>query len=142
MKYILIFSTCLLFFQLANSQSVLGKWQIINEETGKVRSIIEIYEEKGTVNGRLIEISDKTKENNLCVECEGENKNKKILGLLLLQDFKKDEEKYVDGTILNPNDGKIYKSKIWVDEENPNVLNVRGYIGFFYKTMEWRRLLD
>lgn len=141
MKYILILFVCLIFSNLAIGQSVFGKWEIL-KESGEVRSIIEIYENDGIVNGKVIEILDEEKEDNLCVECEGEEKNKKILGLVLLKDFKKDQEKYVDGTILNPDDGKIYKSKIWVDEDNPNILNVRGYIGFFYKTMEWRRLIE
>lgn len=141
MRYILVLFVCIASSQLAISQSVFGKWEIL-KESGEVRSIIEIYENDGIVNGKVIEILDEEKEDNLCVECEGEEKNKKILGLVLLKDFKKDQEKYVDGTILNPDDGKIYKSKIWVDEDNPNILNVRGYIGFFYKTMEWRRLIE
>ena len=141
MKYILVLFVCIASSQLAISQSVFGKWEIL-KESGEVRSIIEIYENDGIVNGKVVEILDKEKEDNLCIECEGEEKNKKILGLVLLKDFKKNQEKYVDGTILNPDDGKIYKSKIWVDEHNSNILNVRGYIGFFYKTMEWRRLTE
>ncbi|MDQ7918629.1 DUF2147 domain-containing protein [Mesonia sp. MT50] len=143
MKYLFLTFTCLFLSQISLGQSVLGKWKVMkDEETGEVRSIINIYEDEGKVNGELIEIMDKSKENNLCSNCEGENKNKRILGLILLKDFEKDQDEYVDGTVLNPNDGKIYKSKIWIDQDHPNVLNVRGYIGIFYKTMKWRRLLE
>lgn len=73
-------------------------------------------------------------------ECEGEDKNKNIEGLVLMKDFEKNGQEYVDGTITNPDDGKIYRSKIWLDENDSHTLNVRGYIGFFYKTMEWKRV--
>lgn len=73
---------------------------------------------------------DEEDRDNLCTECEGDDKNKKIEGLVLMKNFEKDGEEYVEGTITNPNDGKIYRSKIWLDENDPNILNVRGYIGF------------
>ncbi|MDT0293779.1 DUF2147 domain-containing protein [Mesonia ostreae] len=143
MKYLFLTLTFLVFSQVTVSQSVLGKWKVMkDEETGEVRSIINIYEDEGKVNGKLIEIMDKSKVDNLCLNCEGENKDKRILGLVLLKDFEKEQNEYVNGTVLNPDDGKVYKSKIWIEEDNPNVLNVRGYIGIFYKTMKWRRLLE
>ena len=40
---------------------------------------------------------------------------------------------------MNPDDGKVYRSKIWLDEDNPDLLNVRGYVGIFYKTVQWQR---
>lgn len=142
MKYLFLTLTCFLVSQITVSQSVLGKWKVMNDETDEVRSIIDVYEDEGKINGKLIEIMDKSKEDNLCLNCEGENKNKRILGLILLKDFEKDQDEYVDGTVLNPDDGKVYKSKIWIDQNEPNVLHVRGYIGFFYKTMKWHRLLE
>jgi len=123
-------------------QSVLGKWKTIEKETGEARSIVEIYEgEDGLLQGRVFRILNEEKRNNLCLECKGKNKNKKIEGLVLMENFKKDEEEneYVDGIIVNPENGKVYDSKMWIEPDEPDVLNIRGYIGFFYKTVQWER---
>ena len=129
----------LCFPALMQSQEVIGKWKIIKEETGEARSIVKIYEEDGEVYGQVIRILNEAKRDKLCTKCKGEDKNKKIEGLILMKHFHKDGEEYVDGTIMNPDDGKIYKSKMWLDEDNPDLLNVRGYVGIFYKTEQWQR---
>lgn len=129
----------LCFPSLMQSQEVIGKWKIIKEETGEARSIVKIYEEDGEVYGQVIRILNEAKRDKLCTKCKGEDKNKKIEGLILMKHFHKDGEEYVDGTIMNPDDGKIYKSKMWLDEDNPDLLNVRGYVGIFYKTVQWQR---
>ena len=89
---------------------------------------------------KVLRIMDEEDHDNLYIECEGEDKNKKIEGLVLIKYFEKDGEEYVDGTIINPNDRKVYRSKIWLDKNDPNILNFRDYIGFFYKTREWERM--
>ena len=138
MKFkILIISLC--FPAFLWSQEVIGKWKTINEDTGEARSIVHIYEENGEVHGRVIRILNESKRDKLCTKCKGDDKNKKIEGLVLMKSFHKDEDQYVDGTIMNPDDGKIYKSKMWLDNDNPDLLNVRGYVGIFYKTVQWQR---
>jgi uncharacterized protein (DUF2147 family) len=129
-----------LFPALMLGQSVLGEWKTINDETGKARSIVEIYEaEDGMLYGKVKRILNEEKRENLCVECKGKNKNKKIEGLILMEHFKKEDKEYVDGSIVNPNNGKVYDSKMWIDPDEPDILNIRGYIGFFYKTVQWQR---
>lgn len=138
LKPLLLIFVC--FPALMLGQGVLGKWKIIKKETGETRSIVKIYEEDGEVFGKVIRIVNEAKRDKLCTKCKGEDKNKKLEGLVLMKHFhKEDEEEYVDGTIMNPDDGKIYRSKIWLDEDNPNLLNVRGYVGIFYKTVQWQR---
>ena len=43
-------------------------------------------------------------------------------------------DRYKGGTILDPEDGKVYKAEIWTEEGK---LKVRGYLGPFYKTQTW-----
>ncbi|WP_203294069.1 DUF2147 domain-containing protein [Luteirhabdus pelagi] len=121
------------------SQDVIGEWKNFNSE-GEVRSIVKIFESGGLVHGKVVRIMDEEDRDDLCVHCEGEQRNKKIEGLVLMRDFQKEGDVYVNGTITNPDNGKVYRSRIWVDEDDPNTLNVRGYIGFFYKTMQWERI--
>ena len=133
---------CLLWCFIANAQDIHGKWKTINRHTGEVRSIIEVFEKDQKIYGRVIQIMDPEDQDNICTKCAGDDKNQKIEGLVLMKDFRKEGQEYVEGTITNPDDGKIYESKLWLDEEDPNILHVRGYIGIFYKTMEWQRFTD
>lgn len=38
------------------SQSVIGKWKTIDDETGEAKSVVEIYEKSGKVYGKVVEI--------------------------------------------------------------------------------------
>ncbi|HZY37196.1 MAG TPA: DUF2147 domain-containing protein [Mucilaginibacter sp.] len=61
------------------------------------------------------------------------------LGLPVLNDFVKDgDEKYDDGTIYDPLNGKTYSCKITY---KGNTLDIRGYIGIslFGRTTVWSR---
>ena len=75
----------LCFPALMQSQEVIGKWKIIKEETGEARSIVKIYEEDGEVYGQVIRILNEAKRDKLCTKCKGEDKNKKIEGLILMK---------------------------------------------------------
>lgn len=120
------------------AQGVFGKWKVVNDE-GRVNSIVEVYKKDGAVHGKVIRITKEEHRDRKCTECQGELKNKPIEGLNVIRDFVKEGDEYVDGTLIDPKSGKEYEGKIWVDEDNPDKLNVRGYIAFFYKTKVWER---
>lgn len=122
------------------SQTIFGKWNTINEETGKPNSIIEIYEDDGVVNGKVVKILKEQDRNKLCNNCAGDLKDQPIEGLELMRGLEKNGNEYAGGLITDPKTGKEYKVKIWVDEDNPNRLKVRGYIAFFYRTETWHRV--
>lgn len=134
---LLLFGLILISFEL-QAQGVFGKWNVVND-AGRVNSIVEIYEKDGAVHGKVIRITKEEDRDRKCTECQGELKNKPIEGLNVIRDFVKEGEEYVDGTLIDPKSGKEYNGKIWVDEKNPDKLNVRGYIAFFYKTKVWER---
>ena len=48
--------------------------------------------------------------------------------MTILSGLKKDGDVYSGGQILDPSNGKVYKSKLTVIEDG-NKINVRGYIG-------------
>jgi len=121
-----------------HSQEVTGKWENMNED-GKVNSIIEIFEKDDEIFGRVNRIMKEEDRDRVCTKCEGELKNEPIEGMQLMKGFKKDGDEYVGGTIVDPKNGKEYRSKIWLDENNPDVLKIRGYISVFYRTKTWRR---
>jgi uncharacterized protein (DUF2147 family) len=43
-------------------------------------------------------------------------------------------EYYTGGNILDPEVGKVYRCKLWLEGEN---LKVSGYWGPFYRTQTW-----
>ncbi|MBR9915557.1 MAG: DUF2147 domain-containing protein [Algicola sp.] len=131
---------CLVFITLTvNSQSVLGTWKTIDDKTGVAKSIVEIYKKNGKVFGKIVEILDPEKRDLPCKFCEGDDYNKPILGLNIIKDMVKSDETYKNGTITNPENGKVYDCRLKLDDDNPDRLQVRGYVAFFYRTQYWIR---
>ena len=83
-------------FFTTQAQSVLGQWKTVDDETGKEKSIVEIYGNNGKIYGKVIEILDKTKQDMMCITCSGVNKGKKIKGLILIEGLKKSGSSWED----------------------------------------------
>ena len=129
----------LLLFQISFSQTVFGKWKTIDDETGKEKGVVEIYEHKGKVYGKIIEIFEQNKKHLKCEKCDGDDKNKPILGLVIIKGLTKNEAIYDGGKIVDPKNGKRYHCKITLDGKDK--LIVRGYIGIplFGRSQTWIR---
>lgn len=132
MKKLVILSLVLLGVVFsASSQTIVGKWKTVDDETGKTKSVVEIYKARdgkyyGKINKLFLEPG--TNQNPLCTECKGSKKNKPIIGMVIIRGLEKDDSKtWDDGTILDPESGKEYDCKITIKGKN---LDVRGYIGF------------
>ena len=129
----------LLLFQIGFSQTIFGKWKTIDDETGKEKGVVEIYEHKGKVYGKIIEIFEQNKKHLKCEKCDGDDKNKPILGLVIIKGLTKNEAIYDGGKIVDPKNGKKYHCKITLDGKDK--LIVRGYIGIplFGRSQTWIR---
>lgn len=142
MKKQFLYSVLFMIFGLISShaQTVIGKWKTIDDETGKQKSVVEIYENGGKIYGKVVEIFDKSKEGKLCDECEGAKKGKPIKGMVILEGLKKKGSSWEGGTILDPNSGKVYKCIVSL--ESKDKLKVRGYVGFSLlgRTQYWERV--
>ena len=142
MKKSIVFSVVVFFAMVLNaqSQSVLGKWKTIDDETGQAKSIVEIYEKSGKIYGKIIDIVNPEKRKNLCTKCTGENKNAPILGMVIVKDLVKDGDEYNSGKILDPSKGEEYKCLIAL--EGKDKLKVRGFVGLsvFGRTQYWFRV--
>jgi len=137
----LIFTAFIAFLSITMiSQSVVGKWRTIDDETGKPKSIVEIYKKDGKVYGKILELINPSEPDPICDKCEDDRKDQKITGMEIIRDLEQDGDDWEDGTILDPKKGEVYDCKIWVDEDNPNKLQVRGYVLFFFRTQTWERV--
>ena len=123
-----------------SESSILGRWKTIDDVTGEVKSIVEILEHQGKVFGKIIKIFPKPNDDPdpVCDECSPDDPRfkKKIIGMEIIRNLEKTGEEYAGGDILDPENGKVYRSKIWVEGK---VLKVRGYWGPFYRTQTWQR---
>lgn len=121
------------------AQSPVGVWKNLDDEDGKEKSHIEIYELNGTLRGKVIKLlpaATITK----CNACTGANKGKSLVGMDILWDLKKSGKTWDSGQIMDPKNGKIYDCKI--ELKGTDKLNVRGYMGvsMFGRTQTWYRV--
>lgn len=140
MKKLILLLLCIATGVSAEAQTVTGKWRTIDDETGKAKSIVEIYESNGKIYGKVTEILDKGKEDKVCEKCSGAKKNKPIKGLVILEGLTKDGDEWSGGKILDPTTGKTYKCYITL--ESADKLKVRGYVGIALmgRTQYWQRV--
>jgi uncharacterized protein (DUF2147 family) len=115
----------------------LGNWNTVDDKTGKVKSEVQIYDQGGKIYGKIValpEPNDNKGKPKVCIKCQGADKDKPIVGLIIIKDLIPDSGHYKGGTILDPEDGKVYRAEIWPEGAD---LKVRGYLGPFYKTQTW-----
>lgn len=120
----------------------VGKWHTIDDETGEVKSLITITENGGVVAGRIEQLLRKGADPKaLCVKCEGDRKDQPMVGLEIIRGAKQNrgEAVWEGGEILDPEKGKTYKLKLTPIEGGAK-LQVRGYLGPFYRTQIWVRV--
>ena len=120
------------------SQSILGKWKTIDDETDEPKSIVEIFERNGKVYGRIIKLYRRSDEDQdpICDKCDEDDLRfkSKVIGMEILKGMMKDSNEYSGGEILDPNNGKVYRCKIWLEGKD---LKLRGYLGPFFRTQTW-----
>lgn len=137
----LLFSLFFLTTLAAKAQSCVGTWITIDDETGKKKSKVELYKKDGLLYGKIVYLYPREgrEPNPKCTKCPGERKNQPIVGLQIIRALKWDGEEWDNGTIVDPENGKVYTCTIWLDENNSDKLKVRGYVGIFYRTQTWIR---
>jgi len=144
MKQTLItFSLLITIFFSVNAQGskIAGKWKTIDDKDGSSKSIVYIFK---ATNGKYYGKIDKMFKDidKRCIECEGLNKNKSVLGMMIINDLIEKDNKLTGGTILDPKNGKIYRCSLSLESGSEN-LNVRGSLdksGLIGRTQTWIRI--
>lgn len=119
----------------ASNQSPVGVWRAPHHKTGELDSLIEIYSVKGKLYGKVAKLIRDP--NAKCEGCKGKDKGRSTLGMVIMWDFERDDDEWNSGQILDPKTGKVYRCKMWIDDEG--VLKVRAYLSPFYQTESWQR---
>jgi uncharacterized protein (DUF2147 family) len=123
--------------------SAVGLWQSIDDATGKPRAEIRITQTEGVLTGRIERSLQATPPGamQLCSLCADDRKDKPLIGMEIIRDMKAagDAQTWEGGEILDPYKGKIFRLRLQL-QENGKKLQVRGYIGPFYRTQTWIRI--
>ena len=119
-----------------------GTWKTIDDNTGKPRGLVEITEKNGVYSGRLLKsFVDGDGKPRVCDKCTDARKDQPLIGMTILSGLRKTgDNEWSGGEILDPENGKVYKSKMSLSEDGSK-LNVRGFIGISLigRTQTWER---
>ena len=127
----------------AIAQDITGKWMTFDEKTGAQKSLVEIFKKNDLYYGKVTELFNASTKDPLCVNCKGDEKNKPIIGLVIIKDLKKDakgnNKEFSGGRITDPQSGKQYKLNATLTSSD--VLEVRGFVGISLigRTQTWKR---
>lgn len=119
----------------------VGLWKTIDDETRQEKSHVRIGEAGGVLTGTIEKLLDPAKQDSTCDKCTDARKDKPVVGMTIIENARKDETAnyWEGGTILDPNNGKTYRLRL-TPKEGGKALEVRGYIGPFYRNQTWLRV--
>ena len=109
--------------------SVAGLWRSIDDKTGEAKAEIRITEGNGTLTGRIEKLlKTDARPDAKCDQCEDDRKDKPMVGLEIIRGNK----------ILDPENGREYRLRLTPFDDGKK-LEVRGYLGPFYRNQVWLR---
>ena len=121
----------------------VGLWKTIDDDGKTEKSLVRIVDGGNGVSGRIEKLLDpKDDPNDVCDKCTDDRKGKPIIGLTILRNLKQsadDKTLWEGGDVLDPDDGKIYRARL-KPINGGKELQLRGYIGPFYRTQTWIRV--
>lgn len=133
---------------LAANDSPVGKWKTIDDATHQAKSIVEITDQDGQLEGKILELLNRSPEDiardgeqPVCARCTDARKDQPLVGMVIMTGVTQDGDTWDGGRILDPKNGKTYKVSLKVTNGGQN-LEVHGYIGFSLlgRTQTWERV--
>ena len=120
-----------------------GLWKSIDDNTKKERSLIRISESGGVYSGRIEKVLDpEAKPGEVCEKCSDERKGQPLIGMPLIRNVRQnadDKAVFDGGDITDPDNGKVYRLRL-KPLDGGKQLEVRGYMGPFYRNQTWIRV--
>ena len=120
----------------------VGLWKTIDDDVKTAKSLVRITDAGGVLSGKIEKIFDPAKQDSKCDKCSDDRKDQPVLGMVILRNMKQDaddKDVWAGGEILDPNNGKTYRARI-KPIEGGKELQMRGYLGPFYRTQVWQRV--
>ncbi len=128
----------------AHAQNVpAGLWKSVDDNSGQERSLVRISEAGGVYSGRIEKLLDPSAPAGaVCEKCTDERKGQPIVGMPLIRNIRQsttDPLIFEGGDITDPDNGKVYRLRL-KPLDSGKKLEVRGYIGPFYRNQTWLRV--
>ncbi len=122
----------------------IGFWKTIDDHTGQARSIVKVFEVNGELRGRVEKLLNQPSgaKPPTCDKCPGDRKGKPVLGLEFLWGFKRDGANWSDGSVLDPEEGRVYNANLQVLDGGKH-LKLFGYVRVVFKigrSQTWTRV--
>jgi len=121
------------------ADAVIGEWY-----TKDSKALVQIYKQGDVYNGKIIWLKEPNNEDGSAkLDTNNPDESRQgqpIVALNLVQGFTyKGGNKWADGTIYDPDNGKTYKCKMNLNDDG--TLKVRGFIGvsLIGRTQVWTR---
>ena len=137
-----LIATALLLPGLAFAQATpMGLWKTIDDDGKTAKSLVRITEQGGALVGSIDKLLDPQDPGDAkCDKCKDDRKDQPVLGLQIIRGVKGDGDgHWGGGEILDPNNGKTYRTRL-KPVDGGKKLEMRGYIGPFYRTQTWIRV--
>ena len=137
----LLLAPLLALAQVAGGSPV-GLWRTIDDATGKPRALVRVFEKDGRIFGRIEQgVNPNPGTSEVCDLCTDERRGMPKIGMIIIRNMQRDGEVWSGGDILDPDNGKVYKCRLRVVDDNRR-LEVRGFIGFSLlgRTQTWERV--
>jgi len=121
----------------------VGRWRTIDDQTGQAKSIVEIERNaEGVYSGRILELFNPSRPNPTCDKCSDDRMDQPITGMEIIRGMRASgADGYSGGSILKPDEGKVYRSKMKLIEGGAR-LEVSGCVLFICRTQTWERVQD
>ena len=137
-KIILAAALASLAFSASAQNSPIGKWKTLDDKTGKVMTISEVYETKnGTLAAKIVEAVGVPA---TCTTCSGKNANKPMVGIVTLWDLKANKDgTWGGGKGYKPSEDRNFNAKSMKLIDGGKKLEVRGCVSIICRNATWVR---
>ena len=116
----------------------LGERVNVDDASGEKKSVVNIYQaDNGMYYGQIVTLFEDP--NALCTECKDADHNQPIVGLTIVRDMQLVDGELRGGKVLDPENGKLYYAKIYLEKGNlilRGSLDKRGLLG---RSQTWIR---
>jgi len=144
-KLFIVVGLAIGFFNISyaatDMNSPVGRWITVSDKTHDRSGEVELTNRNGKLSGKIVKIYPGSGRDpkELCVKCEGNFKNKPVLGLTFLWGLEPQRDgTWANGKILDPHDGHVYTATLALTD-NGKQIKLRGYWGIFWRTQTWIR---
>ena len=116
--------------------TVLGDWKVDSQDDDATQVTIYKCDDKYCGKFSFLKDPEALDEKNP----DESKRSQKLMGMNFVWGFEFDDDEWSDGNIYDPRSGKTYDCKMWFEDDNYDVLNVKGYVLFIGKTSTWYRV--